>query len=58
MYITGVMLIFCAIPVGIEMAFLFHHEAKDWHGAIFMGSAMTIATGFIGGLLFASPLLS
>jgi hypothetical protein len=53
MYITGVMLIFCAIPVGVEMVFLFHHDVGNWHWAIIAGSAMTIAMGFIGGLFFS-----
>jgi len=52
MYIAGFMLILCAIPIGIEMGFLVHHDHKeDWHWAIIAGGAMTIAIGFIGSLL-------
>jgi hypothetical protein len=51
MYITGVMLILCAIPIGIETGFLVHHDDYNWHWAIIAGSVMTIAIGFIGCLL-------
>jgi hypothetical protein len=52
MYIAGVMLILCAIPIGVEMGFLVHHDDKNWHWAIIAGIAMTLAIGFIGGLFF------
>ncbi len=54
MYITGFMLILCALPIGIQSGFMVHHDLDDnksWHWAKIAGAVMTITIGFIGGLL-------
>lgn len=53
MIITGVMMVTCAIPVGIVLAlqsyYMFH---LDLHWAIIQALVMMISTAITGGILF------
>jgi hypothetical protein len=51
MIITGVMLLFCAIPVGIVFAFGRRPGVQtDWQWQIISGGVVMIAVGFVGGV--------
>jgi len=52
MIITGVMRLFCSVPVGIVFAFKRQPGVHtDWHWQIISGGVMTIVVGFVGGVL-------
>ena len=52
MIITGVMRLFCSVPVGIVFAFKRQPGVHtDWHWQIISGGVVMIAVGFVGGVL-------